>query len=202
MGFIVNIVALLGLIAFFVVKIFVYLISGNVNLTSTFAISGFISIILFIGLKEKKSVYDLFINGARDGIKVVFKLFPTLIGIFLAIYMLRSSGLIDFICNILANITKLINIPSEILPLAIIKPISGSGSMAIATEIMAHFGVDSNIGRIAATIMGSSETTFYVIALYMSSVKAKDGRKIVIPALLADIASIISAIIIFKILKY
>jgi len=169
---------------------------------SSMIIPTIISIILFIGIKEKKSVYDLFINGARDGIKVVFKLFPTLIGIFLAIYMLRSSGLIDFICNILSNVTKLFNIPSEILPLAIIKPISGSGSMAIATEIMAHFGVDSNIGRIAATIMGSSETTFYVIALYMSSVKVKDGRKIVIPALLADLASIISAIIIFKIIKY
>ena len=169
---------------------------------SSIIIPTIISIILLVGLKEKKYVYDLFINGARDGIKVVFKLFPTLIGIFLAIYMLRSSGLIDFICNILSNVTKLFNIPSEILPLAIIKPISGSGSMAIATEIMAHFGVDSNIGRIAATIMGSSETTFYVIALYMSSVKAKDGRKIVIPALLADITSIISAIIIFKIIKY
>lgn len=114
--------------------------------------------------------------------------------------MLRSSGLIDFVCNILANVTELFNVPNAILPLAIIKPISGSGSMAIATEIMAHFGVDSNIGRIAATIMGSSETTFYVIALYMSSVKVKDSRKIIIPAILADIASIISAII-FKI-KY
>ena len=169
---------------------------------SSLIIPTIISVILFVGIKEKKLVYDLFINGAKDGAKVVFKLFPTLIGIFLAIYMLRSSGLIDFICNILSNVTKLFNIPSEILPLALIKPISGSGSIAIATEIMAHFGVDSNIGRIAATIMGSSETTFYVIALYMSSVKVKDGRKIVIPALLADLASIISAIIIFKIIKY
>ena len=165
---------------------------------SAMIIPTIISIILFIGLKENKNVYDLFVNGAKDGIKVVFKLFPTLIGIFLAIYMLRSSGLIDFICQIISNITKLFNIPSEILPLAIIKPISGSGSMAIATEIMAHFGVDSNIGKIAATIMGSSETTFYVIALYMSSVKVKDSRKIIIPAILADIASIISAIIFLR----
>ncbi len=165
---------------------------------SAMIIPTIISLILFIGLKEKKNVYDLFINGAKEGIKVVFRLFPTLIGIFLAIYMLRSSGLIDFICNIISNISKIFKIPSEILPLAIIKPISGSGSMAIATEIMVHFGVDSNIGKIAATIMGSSETTFYVIALYMSSVKIKDGRKVVIPALLADLASIISAILFFN----
>lgn len=165
---------------------------------SAIIIPTIISLVLFIGIKEKKKVYDLFIEGAKEGVKVTFKLFPTLIGIFLAIYMLRSSGLIDFVCNILANVTELFNVPNAILPLAIIKPISGSGSMAIATEIMAHFGVDGNIGRIAATIMGSSETTFYVIALYMSSVKVKDSRKIIIPAILADIASIISAIIFLR----
>ena len=165
---------------------------------SAIIIPTIISLVLFIGIKEKKKVYDLFIEGAKEGVKVTFKLFPTLIGIFLAIYMLRSSGLIDFVCNILANVTELFNVPNAILPLAIIKPISGSGSMAIATEIMAHFGVDSNIGRIAATIMGPSETTFYVIALYMSSVKVKDSRKIIIPAILADIASIISAIIFLR----
>ncbi len=154
-----------------------------------------ISVILLVGLKEKKKVYDLFIDGAKEGVKVTFRLFPTLIGIFLAVYMLRSSGLIDFISSILSNVTNLFGIPSEILPLAIIKPISGSGSMAIATEIMAHFGPDSNIGMIAATIMGSSETTFYVIALYMSAVKVKDSRRVVIPAILADLASIISAVI-------
>ena len=165
---------------------------------SAMIIPTIISIILFIGLKEKKNVYDLFIDGAKGGIKVVLKLFPTLIGVFLSIYMLRRSGLIDFVCNIISNVTNIFNIPSEILPLAIIKPISGSGAIAIATEIMTHFGVDSNVGKMAATIMGSSETTFYVIALYMSSVKVKDGRKIVIPALIADLASIVSAIIFFS----
>lgn len=164
---------------------------------STMIIPIIISFILLIGLKEKKKVYDLFVEGAKDGIKVTFKLFPTLLGIFLAIYMLRSSGLIDFIANVISNITNIFNIPSEIIPLAIIKPISGSGSMAIATDIMVHFGPDSNIGMIAATIMGSSETTFYIIALYMSAVNVKDSRKIVIPAILADLASIITAIIFF-----
>lgn len=165
---------------------------------SAMIIPTIISIILFVGLKEKKNVYDLFIEGAKDGVKVVLKLFPTLIGIFLAIYMLRSSGLIDFVSSVISNVTEIFDVPSEILPLAIIKPISGSGSMAIATEIMTHFGVDSNIGKMAATIMGSSETTFYVIALYMSSVKVKDGRKVVVPALIADLASIISAIVFFN----
>ena len=94
--------------------------------------------------------------------------------------------------------TKFFSIPSEVIPLILIEPISGSGSMAIATELMTKFGPDSNIGMIAATIMASSETTFYVIALYMSQAKVKNSRKIVIPALLADFASIISAIIFFN----
>ena len=159
-----------------------------------------ISIILLTGLKEKKKVYDIFVDGAKEGMKITIKLFPTLVGIFIAISMLRSSGLIDFIINSISKFTDIINIPVQILPLAIIKPISGSASIAVATDIMSKFGVDSKIGIIAATIMGASETTFYVIALYMSQVKAKDSRKIVIPALLADMASIISAIIILNIL--
>ena len=164
---------------------------------SSMSIPLFISVILFIGIKEKKNVFDLFIEGAKEGLKITLKLFPNLIGIFLAIYMLRSSGLIDFICKSISFITDFFNIPSEILPLALIKPFSGSGSIATATEIMANYGVDSTIGKIAAVIMGSSETTFYVIALYMGSVKIKNTRKIIIPTLLADIASIITAIILF-----
>ena len=127
---------------------------------STMIIPAIISIILFTGLKEGKKVYDIFIDGAKDGVKITFKLFPTLVGIFIAISMLRSSGLIDFIVSIISNFTKLINVSSEILPLAIIKPISGSGAIALGTDIMSKFGPDSNIGMIAATIMGSSETTF------------------------------------------
>lgn len=166
---------------------------------STIIIPVIISIILLVGIKEKKKVFDIFTFGAKEGINVTINLFPTLIGIFLAINMLRSSGLIDFIVSIISNITNMFNIPSEILPLAIIKPISGSGAMALATDIMTKFGPDSKIGMIAATIMGASETTFYVIALYMSKVKVKDSRKIIIPALLADLSSIISAIIFLSI---
>lgn len=166
---------------------------------STMVIPIIISIILFVGLKEKKKVYDIFVEGAKEGVKITIKLFPTLIGIFIAIGMFRASGLVDFLVSIISKATNIINVPSEILPLAIIKPISGSGSMALATDIMTKVGVDNKIGMIAATIMGSSETTFYVIALYMSQVKVKDSRKIVVPAILADLASIISAIIFFSI---
>ncbi len=157
-----------------------------------------VSIVLFIGLKEKIKVYDTFIEGAKEGIKTAVKLFPTLIGIFIGVNMLRSSGLIDFFVSIISKFMNTLSIASEILPLALIKPISGSAAIAVGTDIMATFGADSKLGMLAATIMGASETTFYVIALYMSQVKTNNSRKIIIPAILADLTSIIVAIFLFR----
>ena len=157
-----------------------------------------VSIVLFIGLKEKIKVYDTFIEGAKEGIKTAVKLFPTLIGIFIGVNMLRSSGLIDFFVSIISKFMNTLSIASEILPLALIKPISGSAAIAVGTDIMATFGADSKLGMLAATIMGASETTFYVIALYMSQVKTNNSRKINIPAILADLTSIIVAIFLFR----
>ncbi len=165
---------------------------------SAIIIPSIISIILFCALIEKKKVYDLFCDGAKEGIKMTLAMFPTLIGIFIAIGMLRSSGLLDFIANLFNIITKIFNIPSEVIPLALIRPISGSASIALATELMTRFGTDSRIGLISATIMGSSETTFYVIAIYMNSIKAKKSRNVLLPSILADIVSIITAFIIFN----
>ena len=165
---------------------------------SAIIIPTIISLIIFFGLIENKKVYDLFCEGAKDGIKITIKMFPTLIGIFLAIGMLRSSGLLEFLSKIIENLIKNLNVPSEIIPLAFIKPISGSASMALATDIISKFGTETRIGMIAATIMAASETTFYVIAVYMNSIKAKKSRKVIIPAIIADIVSIITAICIIK----
>lgn len=112
--------------------------------------------------------------------------------------MLRNSGLLDFVSNIVGSLVKNLNVPQEIIPLAFIKPISGSASMALATDIITKFGTETRIGMISATIMGASETTFYVIAIYMNSIKAKKSRNVIIPAILADIASIVTAILIIK----
>ena len=165
---------------------------------SSFIIPFILSIIIFIGLKENKNVFELFCKGAEDGIKIVIKLFPTLIAIFLAIGILRESGMLNRISNMLAMILEKINVPQDIIPLAIIKPISGSATMGMGMEIMSKFGTESREGMIAGTIMAASETTFYVIAVYTSSVKIRDDKKIFIPAILADIASIITAIIICR----
>ena len=140
-----------------------------INYISSAAIPTVILIILLYGVAEKNKVYDTFLEGAKDGIEIVFKLFPTLVGIFLAVGALRKSGIIDLIIKLISPITNLLKIPSQILPLAMLRPISGSASMAVAVDIMQKYGVDTTIGLITSTIMGSTETTLYTIAVYTLS---------------------------------
>lgn len=158
-----------------------------------------IFIIIFNGIKEKKSVFDIFLKGAKDGIEITLKIFPTLIGLFFAIGLLRSSGIIDFITNLIFPVLKFIEFPTEIVPLALLRPISGSASMAVATDIIRESGVDSYLGLVASVIMGSTETTLYTIAVYSSSVKIKNTRGIILAALAADITGIVVSIVICKI---
>ena len=122
------------------------------NYFSSLAIPLTIIVIIFYGLKEKKKTFDVFLVGAKEGIEIVLKMLPTLIGIFLAIGLLRSSGIIDFIVNLLTPITNFIKVPSEIMPLALLRPISGSASMAVAVDIMNNYGVDTLIGAISSII--------------------------------------------------
>jgi len=146
-----------------------------------------ITVIIIRGILEKINIFDSFLDGAKEGIEITIKLLPTLIGIFVAIGALRSSGVLDFIINIILPITNFLKIPSQIVPLAILRPISGSASTAVATDIMKNYGVDSKIGLIASTIMGSTETTFYTIAVYASSVKVKNTKFVLLAALIGDI---------------
>lgn len=172
-----------------------------VNYLSAAAIPIVILIILFYGIREKKKVFDIFLEGATEGVKIVVNLFPTLIGIFLAVGALRSSGILDFIIGIISPITNLLKIPSQILPLAMLRPISGSASMGVAVDIMKQYGVDSTIGMITSVIMGSTETTFYTIAIYTACVKIKKIRFVLAAALLADLTGMITSVIICQILS-
>ena len=168
---------------------------------SNISIPVIIIIILLYGLVERKNVFDIFLKGAKDGAKMVIRIFPTLIGLFLAIQALSSSGILDFIINIFSPFLYALNIPVEIMPLALLRPISGSGSMAIATEIMRKFGVDSFIGLITATIMGSTETTLYTIAVYTNSVGIKKIRFVLFAALCADVTGMLASVVIWRILS-
>ena len=170
-----------------------------IDFFSNIAMPFIILIIIIYELNKKNKVFDTFLDGAKEGLEIVFKIFPTLIGLFVAIGTLRSSGIIDFITKILSPILNIINFPSEIMPLALLRPISGSASIAVATDIIKNFGVDSNIGLIASIIMGSTETTLYTIAVYSSSVGIKKTRFVLIPALIADFVGIITSVFIVKI---
>lgn len=171
-----------------------------INYISTMAVPTIIVVIITYGIIDKKNIYDIFLEGAREGMETVIKIFPTLIGIFLAVGCLRSSGILNIIGKNLEFVTKLIGFPSEVLPLALLRPISGSASLGIATDIMKNYGVDSRIGLIAATIMGSTETTFYTIALYTSSIGVKKIRYVLAAALVADFVGMIASAIIWNII--
>ena len=171
-----------------------------INYISTLAVPIIILFIILYAVKEKIEIFDLFLKGATEGIEITLKIFPTLIGLFLAIGMLNSSGILDFTTMIISPVLNLIGFPKEIVPLAILRPISGSASMAIATNIIKQNGVDSFVGILAAVIMGSTETTLYTIAVYTSSVKIKDTRGIIIACLAADITGIMLSFLVCKLM--
>lgn len=172
-----------------------------INFLSAVAMPTIILLIITYGIKEKNKVYDTFLEGAKEGIKIVYDIFPTLIGIFLAVGALRASGIIDLIIKIITPVIQILKIPAQIMPLAMLRPISGSASMAIATDILTQHGVDSMIGLIASTIIGSTETTLYTIALYTSVVKIKKTRYVLIAALIADIVGMLASVVIWRILS-
>lgn len=171
-----------------------------ISFISNLAMPLIILVIIIYGMVEKNKIFDNFLDGAKEGLEIVLSIFPTLIGLFVAIGALRSSGILDIIINFLMPILNVIHFPSEIMPLAMLRPISGSSSIAVATDIMKNYGVDSTLGMIASTIMGSTETTLYTIAIYTSCVKIKKTRFILFAALIADFVGIMVSIVACRIL--
>ncbi len=171
-----------------------------VNFLSSLAMPFIILLIVTYGLLEKRKVFDDFLEGAKEGIEIVFNILPTLVGLFVAIGALRNSGVLDIIIRFITPLLNVIHFPSEIMPLAMLRPISGSGSIAVATDIMKNYGVDTTIGIIASTIMGSTETTLYTIAVYTSCVKIRKTRFVLLASLTADVVGIVVSVIICQVL--
>ena len=171
-----------------------------VNYISTIAVPVVIIIIVIYGIADKKKVYDIFVEGATEGMSIVIKIFPTLLGIFLAVGVLRSSGLLEIITRAVSVFTNKVGFPSEVMPLAMLRPISGSASLAVATDIMKTYGVASKIGLITSTIMGSTETTFYTIAIYTGSIGVKKIRFVLVAALIADFVGMLTSAIVWNII--
>lgn len=153
-----------------------------------------ILLIIIYGLVKKQKVYELFIEGVKEGLKVVLHIFPTLLSIIIAIGIFKSSGGMKIITFLLTPISKIFGIPLEILPIGIMRSISGGASVGLLADTLNTYGADSLIGRIAATVMGSSETTLYVLAVYLAATSVKNTRNILYISLFTDFIAIILAV--------
>lgn len=159
------------------------------------AIIFIIGFIILYGVLEKKNVFEIFMQGVIEGEKLVISLFPTWLGLFVAVGMLKSSGIIDFLVEKLYLILKNIFLYKEIFPLIFLRPISGSTATAMGIEIMKNYGVDTDIGLLTSCIMGSTETTLYVIALYTSQLKNKNIKPVITIGLIADFLCVLFSIL-------
>lgn len=167
---------------------------------SILAIPLIILIFLGFGYIKKVKVYESFVVGAKEGFEVGVKIIPYLVAMLVAIAMFRASGALDVLTWLLSPVTNFIGMPSEVLPMAFMRPLSGSGSIGIMTELMNTHGPDSLIGFMASTMFGSTETTFYVVAVYFGSVNIYKTRYALPAGLLADVAGLITAVYICKLL--
>lgn len=154
---------------------------------------------VIFGIIKKVNIFDSFVLGAKEGISSLLSIAPSLIGLVLAVTMLDASGFFDIITQILSPLCTKIGIPAEIIPLGLMRPVSGSGSFAILNSILEKYGADSITGKIASVMAGSTETTFYAIAVYFGSVGIKKTRHTIPSALVADASGIVFASLAVKI---
>lgn len=165
---------------------------------SNFIFLGLILTIILFAAYKKLNVFDSFISGARSAIPTMLRIMPYLIAMLVAIGMLRASGGIDLIAGWLSPVLSMLGMPSELLPLALVRPFSGSAANGVMAELIQTYGGDNIISRMAATMMGSTETTFYVVAVYFGSVAIRRTRHAIPVGLLADLAGIIAAVIVCR----
>ena len=152
--------------------------------------------IVGMGLLMKQHVFDDFINGAKEGFKVVLDILPTLIGLMVAIGILRASGALHMIANVLQPITDILHFPSEVVPLVIIKMFSSSAATSLLLDIYKEYGPDSYLGRLSSIIMSSTETIFYTIAVYFMAAGVKKTRYTLVGCLLATLTGVVASTIV------
>lgn len=171
-----------------------------ISVISMVAIPLVLLVFLGWGLFKKVKVYEVFVEGAKDGFNVAIRIIPYLVAMLAAIGIFRASGALELLITLLTPVTALIGMPPETLPMALMRPLSGSGSLGIMTELMNVHGPDSLIGIMASTMYGSSETTFYVLAVYFGAVGVKNTRHAVPTGLIADVAGMLAAVWIVNLL--
>lgn len=161
---------------------------------SLYAIPVIFLMILFSGMYRGVKVFEAFTEGAKEGLATVVKIVPALVGLMAAISVFRASGAMDLIVYLASPLSTLFAIPKEALPLAFLRPVSGSASLALVSDILKAYGPDSFIGRVASTMMGSTETIFYTLTVYFGAAGIKNIRYTLAAALVADVAGVIASV--------
>ena len=184
-------------------------IAGLVPLTifygkavAPWVIPGLIVGLLGFGASRKVAIYEVFVEGAKDGFQVALRIFPYLVAILVAVGMFRASGAMDWMVGAIGTVTGSFGLPAEALPMALLRPLSGSGAYGILTSIISDpaIGPDSYTGYLVSTLQGSTETTFYVLAVYFGAVQVRRIRHALAAGLSADLAGIVAAVVICSIL--
>ena len=157
-------------------------------------------IIVGYGIYKQVAVFDVFLEGIKEGLTMTIQIFPTIIAMIISVNIFLKSNILELVINFLNPLFNFLKFPKEILPLAVLRPISGSSSLIILDNILKTYGVDSFIGRVASVIQGSTDTTIYILGLYYGSVGVKKIKYSLLVGLMADISCIIIALIVVNIL--
>jgi len=169
-------------------------IDGVMGLLQVWSFPLLIAALLLIGIAGRINVYDSMIEGAKEGLEVAVRIVPYLVAIIAAVAMFRASGLLDLMIWAASPVTSAVGVPAEVLPMAILRPLSGSGSFAVMSETLTAYGPDSFIGMLASTLQGSTETTFYVLAVYFGAARITHGRHTLAACLTGDLAGFVGAV--------
>jgi spore maturation protein SpmB len=170
------------------------------KIMSDWAMAALVGGLILFGWSRGVRVYEALVEGAKEGFQVALRIIPYLVAILVAVGMLRSSGGIGLLVRALGPVTSFIGMPAEALPMALLRPLSGSGAYGVMAEIMTEHGPDSFIGYMVSTFQGSTETTFYVLAVYFGAVGVKETRHALPACLLADAAGILAAVFIVNLM--
>ena len=160
---------------------------------SSYVIPVLLAAVAVYGMGKKVNVYSALTHGAEEGLSVLLRIIPALVGLLTAVSMFRASGALEWFSDLCAPLLDLLGIPAETMPLMLIRPVSGSGALAVASDLMMTHGPDSYEGRVAAVMLGSTETTFYTIAVYFGAAGIARTRYAVPAALCADLAGFMAA---------
>ncbi|EST56104.1 spore maturation protein [Brevibacillus panacihumi W25] len=167
-----------------------------VSLISLWAIPVMIAFVLLYGWKKRVPVYETFVEGAKGGFGTTIRILPHLIAMMVAVTMFRESGALGLLLGLIKPILDFLHFPEELLPLALLRPLTGTGSLAIATDLIAQYGPDSFLGRLAATMQGSTDTTLYVLTVYFGAVGIRNSSYALKVGLLSDLAGVIFSLLV------